>query len=293
MTRIAKGRQNGELWDRVKLPNGMVGYVFQTYIEEVKDIPVTKVTISLDNTTLQKGERISLKVQVLPENATDKKLTYTSSNSKIVSVDSTGRLLALSSGEATITAKSVNNISSSIKVTVYSKVTGLEIKEQDLVMQVGEKYKVEPLVLPDDATNPSVSFSSSNKEVATIDNNGNIIAVKEGNCKIEVKTQEGNYEKEFALVVIPKLEEGAIEFGDGLKVIGNQIIGIEEKTTVEKLLTKITSKYEIQIENANGTILQKDDLIGTECKIKLLETDKVVIQYHIILYGDVNRRWKN
>lgn len=293
MTRIAKGRQSGELWDRVQLPNGMVGYVFQSYVEEVKDIAVTKVTISLDNTTLQKGERINLKVQVLPENATNKKLTYTSSNSEVVSVDSSGKLLALSSGEATITAKSVNNVSSSIKVNVYSKVTGLELKEQDLVMQVGENYRVVPLVLPDDASNPNVSFSSSDEQIATIDKEGNIIAVKQGNCKIRVTTQEGNYAKEFALVVIPKLEEGAISFGEGLKVSGNQITGIEEKTTVKELLSKIISKYQIQIENANGTILQENDLVGTESKIKLLDGEKVIIQYHIILYGDVNRRWKN
>ena len=94
---MQKEDNHGELWDRVKLNNGMVGYVFQNYIEEVKDIPVTKVTISLENTTLQKGERVTLKQEVLPENATNKKLSYTSSNSQVVTVDSTGRLLAVSS----------------------------------------------------------------------------------------------------------------------------------------------------------------------------------------------------
>ena len=97
MTRIAKGKQSGELWDRVKLNNGMVGYVFQNYIEEVKDIAVTSVNISLENKTLQKGERVTLKQEVLPENATNKKLSYTSSNQEVVTVDSTGRLLAVGS----------------------------------------------------------------------------------------------------------------------------------------------------------------------------------------------------
>ena len=50
MTRIAKGKQNGELWDRVKLDNGLVGYVFQNYVEKVNDIEVTNINLSLENT---------------------------------------------------------------------------------------------------------------------------------------------------------------------------------------------------------------------------------------------------
>ena len=288
MTRIAKGRQTGELWDRVKLDNGLVGYCFQSYLEIVNDIPVKEIKLSLENTTLQKGERVQLKVQILPENATDKHLTYTSSNSNVVSIDTAGKLLAVSSGQATITAKAKNNIANSITIRVNSKVTGLQLKEEELILQVGETYTILPLVLPEDASNPKVHFKSSKEDIAIIDTNGKITANAEGNCKVQVTTQDGNFQKEVNLVVIPKIEEGAISFAEEITVRGNQITGIKEKMTVEELLTKITTKYELEIQNAEGKKLENKDLVGTQTKVIVKEQGKIVIEYIIILYGDVN-----
>ena len=288
MTRIAKGKQTGELWDRVKLENGIVGYVFQNYVEEVKEIEVKQINLSLENTTLQKGERVELKVQVLPEDATNKSLSFTSSNPSVVSVDSTGKLLAVSSGTATITAKSINNIACSITVRVYSRVTGISLKEENLTLQEGEIYAVVPIISPSDANNPKVVFSSSDTNIAEIDENGNVNAKMQGECKVKASTQEGNYEKEFTLTVIPKLEEDAISFSKDLTVNGNQITGWGVKTSVSEVFEKITSSYEIRIKNYKGEELEQKDFIGTESKIQILDGDKVIIEYHIILYGDVN-----
>lgn len=288
MTRIAKGRQSGELWDRVKLENGLVGYVFQNYVEKVQDIEVTKVNISLENTTLQKNARVDLKVEVLPQNATNKQLTYTSSNSNVVSVNSNGRLFAVSSGTATITAKSNNNREGSIQVTVYSKVTGMQLKEDELCMQIGENYTVTPIIMPQDASNPKVNFYSSNEKIAMIDENGNIKAIAEGSVKIIAQTQEGEFKQEIALTVIPKLEEGAIIFEDELKINGNQITGVKEKTTVEQILQKISTAYHIEIQNGNGEKLNNEDYVGTQSKIRIYDEERLIIEYRIIIYGDLN-----
>lgn len=88
MTRIAKGKQSGELWDRVRLDNGLVGYVFQNYVAEVKDIPVEQIKLSLVNNTIQKNETVTLGVEILPTTATNKTLKFTSSNPEIASIDS-------------------------------------------------------------------------------------------------------------------------------------------------------------------------------------------------------------
>jgi hypothetical protein len=63
--------------------------------------------------------------------------------------------------------------------------------------------------------------------------------------------------------------------------------------TVKELKGKITSKYTIEIQDANGKILKDTDLVGTNTKIIFKEDEKIIIQYYIILYGDVNRRRKN
>lgn len=289
MTRIAKGKQAGEVWDRVKLDNGLVGYVFSSYLAVAPDIQVEKVTLSLANTTLQKQERASLKISILPENVKNKTLTFTSSNPQIVSVDSKGNLVAVSSGTATITAKAKNGVTGSIKVTVYSKVTGLTTKEDNIILQIGETYQISPIVSPEDANNPKVNFTSQNTNIATVDEQGNIKASRKGNTKISLETQEGGYKKEIEVTVIEKLPEGSLEISKELTVVGNQISGWKEnKITVADILQKITTTYTIQVEDSNGKILTGSNLAGTGSKIKILDGQNVVIEYVIILYGDVN-----
>ena len=61
MTRIQKGKQTGERWDRVVLENGIVGYIFQTYVSEVPDIQIEKIELNIDSTTLSKGETKQLR----------------------------------------------------------------------------------------------------------------------------------------------------------------------------------------------------------------------------------------
>lgn len=105
MTRITKGQQSGELWDKVKLANGMVGYAFQNYLEEIKEpeipeepiIEVSEINLSLDKNTINKGESLKLNVQILPEDATNKKIIFSSSNNNVAEVDSIGNILGISS----------------------------------------------------------------------------------------------------------------------------------------------------------------------------------------------------
>lgn len=192
-------------------------------------------------------------------------------------------------GTATITAKAKNGVTGSIKVTVYSKVTGLITKEDSLVLQVGESYQISPVVTPEDANNPKVNFTSQNTNIATVDESGTVKAIQTGNTKITLETQEGGYKKEVEVIVIAKLPEGSLEIAKDLTVMGNQISGWKEnKITVADILQKITTTYTIQVENSNGKILTGNDLAGTGSKIKILDGQKVIIEYVIILYGDVN-----
>ena len=288
MTRIAKGRQSGELWDRVQLENGIVGYVYQDYIKEVKDIPIEEIKLSLENTTIQKGEAVNLKVEIVPSNATNRSLTYTSSNSGVVTVDTTGKLFAVSSGNATITVKAKNGVMQTIDVKVYSKVTGIKLKEQDLCLEVGQNYSIVPIILPEDADNKKVNYYSSEENIATVDENGNIKAISNGDVTIKAITEEGNFESEIKLTVIPKLEEGAIIFEKPLQVNANQITGIDERTTVKDLLEKIKTNYRLEIVNKSGTVIEESKFVGTESKIRVYDEENLVIEYKIIIYGDVN-----
>ena len=153
---------------------------------------------------------------------------------------------------------------------------------------MGQTYKMTPLVLPEDANNQGVDFYSSKPLVANINTSGLITALSEGNTQIKVVTKEGSFEKVVTVTVIPKLEENAITFSKPIQVNGNQLTGIEERTTVKSLLSKITTKYRVEIINKSGKILTDDDLIGTNSKVRMYDNEQLIIEYGIILYGDLN-----
>ena len=151
----------------------MMGYVFQNYLKEVPNIQVEKINVSSDKTEVKKGESIKLKVEILPDEAKDHEVEYTSSNPKVATVDSVGNIVAQKSGTTTITVKAKeNNVKGEIQIKVYTPVTGLELTSENLVMQEGDSFAITPIVLPTDADNKNVTYSSENEQIATIDSNG-------------------------------------------------------------------------------------------------------------------------
>lgn len=87
MTRIARGVSSGEIWDKVILENGIVGYIYGKYVSKLPDVQIKKIDLKLDNTTIQKGERKKLQVTISPSEASDHKVIYTSSNPSVVTID--------------------------------------------------------------------------------------------------------------------------------------------------------------------------------------------------------------
>lgn len=288
---MQKENSLGELWDRVKLPNGMIGYVFQNYLRELPDVQIESIDVSIPNGVMKKGESQKLSVKILPEEAKDHEIEYSSSNERIVNVDSEGNILALKSGTATIQVKArENNVSGSVEVQVYTPVTDMQINTESLVMQEGERFMVMPILFPTDADNQKVEYASNNEQVATVDGLGNIVAVKVGNTKVIVKTEDGGITKEILVTVVPKLTEGEIIFNKDLKVEQNEISGWNtEELKVDSIKDKIHTSYKIEVCNAKGEELTDEQMAGTGSKIRIVgENDEIRMEYYMILYGDVN-----
>lgn len=288
VTRIAKGKQAGELWDRVILENGVVGYVFQSYLEKVPEIQVSDINLSIDKTTINKNERVKLNVEILPVEAENAKIEFSSSDNSVAIVDEDGYILGLSSGKSIITAKTENGISDSINIEVYSPVTDINFDTTDLVLEKGENFHLNVIIYPEDATNKSIEFSSENVNIATVDNNGNIIAKDIGNTKIFVKSLDTNIQKSINIQVIEKLDESEISFDESLVINANEISGIYYKNnTVNNFKQLIKTDYEIKILNFKDEKLEDADLIGTGSKVKIYKDNNILREYKIILYGDV------
>ncbi len=290
MTRIEKGVQSGELWDRVILDSGLVGYVFQAYIEEVPEVEVEEIELSLDKTTINKGETIELKSVINPDDAVDKTLKYSSSDTGVATVSSNGYILGVGSGTAKITATASNGVSASIEITVYSPVTDLVVSTEKVVLQIDETFKINVSVLPEDADNQNLIFKSENEEVVTVDTSGNLTGIAEGKADITITSDEdSNISKTVSVTVIRKLDEGEIIFDETLTLDANEITGLENKNnTVDSVLQKIKTNYTIEIYNSDGEKIEGSSLVGTGSTIKILDNNNLIIEYNVIMYGDVN-----
>lgn len=290
MTRIAKGKQKGELWDKVKLPNGIVGYVFQSYLKEVPEKQIEKINVKIDKTTINKGETIKLNVEILPEEAKNHEVIYSSNNNNVAQVDGNGNITGIKSGKATITVKAKeNNVSSSVNITVYTPVSDVILQEDEIYLQKEEEITIKPIILPADASNKNISFKSLDTNVVTVTNNGLIKAIEEGTTTIEVKTEEGKITKQVKIIVLGQLEDADIKFSEELKINNNIISGWNtKKLSVSDIKEKITTKFDIEIYNSRGKKLEENETIGTGSKIRFLENGKVKMEYKIVIYGDLN-----
>lgn len=291
MTRIKKGKQQGERWDKVILENGIVGYIFQNYVTEVPNAQIERINLSIDNTTLQKGERKQLYVTIFPEEASDHKVIYSSSNSNVATIDDKGVIHALTSGTTTITVKAQeNSVQNSIKINVFSPVTGISIDQTEIYMPVGDNFKINAYIEPEDANNPNIIYKSDNEDIASINESGIITAVTEGETIISAISEENESIKSTCkLIVVRKMEDSEIHFDSSLNLDSLEVSGIKyDENTVADIKQKITTDLELEIVNSQNQVLNDTDIVGTGSKILVKENGNILRVYNIIIYGDVN-----
>ena len=292
MTRIGKGIQNGEKWDKVKLENGIIGYIFQNYVTETAPImPIEQIHLKIDNPIIPKGEKAKIEIEILPVEAKDNKIQWSSSDSSIVMVDNLGNITALHAGTADITAKAEgSDVKGTISIQVTSRVTGIELEESEIYLSVGETYSLNAKVQPEDADNPNILYKVENEDVLTIKENGIITALIEGNSKIQVISEENNnIQTECHVIVTRNLEENEIIFQEPLKHQGIYITGIpDNNNTVSEIKKNIITNLETEIVNSKNEALSNEDKVGTNCKLQIKENENLLKSYEFILYGDVN-----
>jgi Beta-glucanase/Beta-glucan synthetase len=158
---------------------------------------VSKVTITKpadQNLVLTKGKTFTIKASVVPSNANNKALSFSSSNKKVVTVNSKGIITAKNSGKATITvkAKDGSGKEDTIKVTVGNPVTGVSVAPATFTGSIGTTYKINPVITPSDASIKTLKYSSSNSNLASVDNQGNVQLKSAGVVTIKVAATDGS-----------------------------------------------------------------------------------------------------
>ena len=147
------------------------------------EIRVTDLSLSSNTHTLERGDILTLMAMVSPDDATYPEVTWTSSDTDIATVDSTGKVTAVDSGTATITA-TADGKSAACEITVEVSVTGVTLSSHAEDMDRGDTLTLTATVSPDDTTKPEVAWTSSDTLVATVSSGGFVTAIGEGTAII-------------------------------------------------------------------------------------------------------------
>ena len=168
-------------------------------VQIASSIPVTGVTVSPTTGSITVGgAALELTATVAPEDATNKSVTWSSSDDTVATVSATGEVTAVGAGSATITVTTVDgSFTASCTVTVSAAtvaVTGVTVSPKTDSLAVGDAdITLTATVAPENATNQNVTWSSSSDLIATVSDAGVVHAVGAGEATITVTTEDGSF----------------------------------------------------------------------------------------------------
>ncbi|MFK7812560.1 MAG: Ig-like domain-containing protein [Maribacter sp.] len=168
-------------------------------------IRVTGVVLNPNSISLEAGSTSELTATVSPSNADNLLVSWSSDNVSITTVDTNGIVTAISHGTANITVTTEDgNYTATAAISVTANpvpVTGVEVDPNSASLETGETLQLNATVTPSEADNHSISWSSSNTNVATVDSSGLITALTEGTTTISAITEEGGYSATISISV--------------------------------------------------------------------------------------------
>ncbi len=242
------------------LTNGIGNYINSIYsgytatgtetVGKVSQIPVKGVT--LDKTTLEltAGAAGQLTATFTPEDATDQTVTWSSSNSGVVTVDQNGTLKAVAAGTATITVKTTDGgYTATCKVTVKPvAVTEVLLDQSSVTMKVGDIFVLNATVQPENVSDKTITWSSSAPSVVKVEN-GKLTALAEGSATITAKCGE---KSAFCTVTVQKAEVPAERVTLDQTTLELTVNGTAKLTA--KVLPEETTVKTIQWSSSDETV---------------------------------------
>ena len=201
-------------------------------------VSATGVTLSQTELPLVKGATATLRATVVPSDATNQKVRWSSNNTAVAIVEN-GTVTAVSGGNATITVTTEDgNHTATCEVTVTVSATGVTLSQTELSLAKGATATLTATVVPSDATNQKVRWSSNNTSVATVEN-GTVTAVSAGNASITVTTEDGNHTARCEVVVTAPVPAASVTLSQTELILRK---GATAKLTAIVLPTDATNK---------------------------------------------------
>lgn len=174
---------------------------------------------------LKVGETKSAKIKIYPELATDKRVSYTSTDETVCTVDAEGRVTGVRSGSASIMVRTADgNKTAKLNVIIYADgVTDVILTPETLEMKIGESKDLTVIVEPYAALNKNVTYTTSDPSVVTVSATGKVRAVGAGTATVTVITDDGGFTDTCTVTVIEDLPPLLFDF--------TGVVGIEQTGT--------------------------------------------------------------
>ena len=177
--------------------------------QEPAEIRVSSISLTKSTLELTVGDQASLDATISPDNATNKKIRWSSSKESVATVTPEGIVEAVSVGTSFITATSEDSgVNAKCEITVKEKVisvTGIALNKTSLSLTEGEEFTLEATVTPDNATNREVTWTSDNEAVATVSAEGVVNALRAGTASITATTVDQGKTSSCAVTVAEKM----------------------------------------------------------------------------------------
>ena len=207
-TGVVTGKAKGTVSITATVVNGSQTETGSALVKVLQ--PVTSISVSPEKMELFEGDSFDLSslTVIVPEEADIKTVTYKSKSGLVEVRD--GKVVALTPGTDVLEIYPVNGdpqtLHAECSITVKSRVTGIKVTPRTLTLTVGDSDKLSATVVPDDASNKRVTWSSSNESVATVDAEGNVKALKAGSAIIAATSEEDESKRGTCAVTVLQVE---------------------------------------------------------------------------------------
>lgn len=247
--------------------------------------PVPATGVTLDRTTLMisVGTAVKLNAAVVPANATQRALTWASSNNGVAAVDNKGNVTSVAPGSARITVTVTGTgLSAACDVTVIIPATGVTLDRTEISATEGDlAVKLTATITPSNATQTALTWSSSNTAVATVDANGNVTPVAPGEAQITVTVTGTEFSASCDVTVLRRVipATGITLNKNTLNMIlgdpAQQLIAtITPSNTTQNDLTWSSSNPSVATVDSSGTVTA---LAPGSAQIKVTVTDNTSV----------------
>ena len=178
------------------------------------------ITLSHTDLTVSMGTPRSLKYTIAPASCDERAVEWRTSDASVATVSSSGRVTPVGVGSCVVTCRSeaFPDVRAVCYVTVIQPVTKVSFLTKNPTVNVGESIGLQWQTAPANATNPAVTFSTSNAKVATVDAYGNVCGVKRGTCTITAAAQDGSGRKGTVKVTVLQPVTGVHMYSDTIMV---------------------------------------------------------------------------